>query len=50
LPLLVTLAVEPRHLLVRPRLIELRLQVVERARAHRAALAAQHDESHRPVE
>ena len=50
LPLLVALPIEPRELLLRPRLVELRLQLVERPRAYRAALAAQHDESHGPIE
>jgi len=50
LALLVALPVEPRDLFLRPRLIELRLQLVDRSRTHGTALPARYDESHGTIE
>ena len=48
--LLVPLAIEARHFIVRPRRVEQRLQLLERTRAHLSPLPAIDHEPHRPVE
>jgi hypothetical protein len=48
--LLVALPVEARHLFLGPRRVQQRLQLIERAGSHRAALASIDDEPHGTIQ